>query len=132
MVDAIQPFHGGNVAHTSQPEILRWLSNVDKHRQVHRIGRTAADMGAIALRSEAPIEIVHNWRHQGEVKDGSVMGRLKFRRPETAQAVDLVPVFAFEPSIQISDKPVEYRPLVSLMEAIRSEVLTSLRPWRTC
>jgi hypothetical protein len=81
MVEAVQPFHGEDRAHTSPLEILRWLSNRDKHRQVHVIGRTAVDMGPIELRSETPLTVVKNWRREGEVQDESVVGRLKFRRP---------------------------------------------------
>jgi hypothetical protein len=126
MVEMIQPFHGGDVAHTSPLEILRWLSNVDKHRQVHVIGRTAVDVAPMEVSAEVPIEIVHQWRKEGEVQDGSVMGRLKFRRPETAQSIDVLPFLAFEASIQINDQPVEYRPLASAMEVIRAATLDIL------
>ena len=123
MVETLQPFHGGDRAHTSPIEILRWLSNRDKHRQVHVIGRTAVDMGPFHFQSGVPVEVVHEWRHTGDVHDGSVMGRLKFHPPEGVPHIDFVPTFAFEPSIQISDEPVEFRPLASAMDVIREHVL---------
>ncbi len=123
LVEAVQPFHGEDIAHTSPLEILRALSNVDKHRKVHVIGRTAVDMAPVHMQSETPIDIVHEWRHEGEVQDGTVMGRLKFRRPELPQRLDVLRTFAHEASIQISDDPVEFRPLASLMEVIRGDVM---------
>ncbi|MGY1684942.1 hypothetical protein ACI8AK_05065 [Geodermatophilus sp. SYSU D00867] len=123
MIDAVQPFYGGDRAHTSPLQILRWLSNRDKHRQVHVIGRTAVDMGPFVIRSEAPLEVVHEWRREGEIGHGSVVGRLKVRRPVDPQYFDVMPTFAFEASIQISDEPVEYRPLASAMDVIREKTL---------
>lgn len=126
LIDAVQPLHGTDRAHTSPLETLRWLSNRDKHRQVQVIGRTAVDLASITVQSETPLEIVHNWRREGEVQDGSVVGRLKFRRPVGPQSFDVHPTFGFEASIQISDEPVEHRPLASAMEVIRGQVLNIL------
>jgi hypothetical protein len=123
MIAGAQPYHGGERAHTSPLEILRWLANRDKHRQVHLIGRTAVDIGPFHFESEVPIEVVHEWRHEGEVHDGSVMGRLKFRPPVGVRYIDFTPSFAFEPSIQISNEPVEFRPLASVMDVVREHVL---------
>lgn len=43
-VESVQPFHAGH-AHAVALESLRWLSNVDKHRGVHVVARTAFDAG---------------------------------------------------------------------------------------
>src|SRR5207248_5056126 len=52
-----------------------------------------------------------------------VMLRLKVKRRAGPQTIDLNPTFAFAPSLQISDNPVEFRQLAGLMEAMKDEVL---------
>lgn len=126
LVEAVQPFHGGDQAHTSPLEVLRWLSNVDKHRAVHVVGRTQFDVGDVLVRSDPPLEVVEEWRHAGNVQDNAVVVRLKLRRPAAGTPVDLTPTFAHTATIQISDDPLEHRTLGSAMDVMRDEVLRIL------
>lgn len=126
LVDAVQPFHGGDQAYTSPLEVLRWLSNIDKHRFVHMVGRTVYDFGSVLVRSSAPLEVVEEWRCEGQVDDNAVVARLKLRRPRDSGPIDLVPTFAHTPSIQISEAPVEFRSLASAMDAMHDAVLAVL------
>lgn len=125
-VEAMQPFHEGVQAHTSPLEVLRWLSNVDKHRAVHIVGRTVFDMGPTIVRSPTPLEVVDDWRLEGEAADGAVVARLKIRRPPASQEIDLMPTFAHIASIQISEEPVDFRSLPSAMDVMREHVLYTL------
>ncbi len=45
MIKRVQPYHGGQLAHAVPLEVLRWLSNVDKHRFLHEVGCIAIDLG---------------------------------------------------------------------------------------
>lgn len=78
-VEAIQPFHAPR-PHTVPLESLRWLSNVDKHRAVHVVGRVAFDAGPIIVDGDQ-YEVVEEERFAGELKDNDVVARLKFKRP---------------------------------------------------
>ena len=64
-VESVQPLHGGEQAHTHPLEILRWLSNVDKHRAVHVVERTDFGSGPVLVRSSHPLEAVKEWRLDG-------------------------------------------------------------------
>jgi hypothetical protein len=126
VVEAVQPFHGGALAHTHPLEILRWLSNVDKHRAIHIVNRTAVDMGPIGVGSPTPIEILEDWRLTGTAEHGTVLARLKVRRPPQTQPLDVMPTFAHMASIQISDNPVEIRSLSSAIDDMHTYVLEVL------
>ncbi|MFI5588384.1 hypothetical protein ACIA5G_25250 [Amycolatopsis sp. NPDC051758] len=116
-IEALQPFHGGDRAHTSPLEVLRWLSNLDKHRAVHIVGRIYFDLAPVVIRSAAPIKVVEERRHEGPIDgDNKAMLFLKFECPQGNVPIDVVPTFAFSPSIQISDDPIEYRALACAME----------------
>jgi hypothetical protein len=123
LVESLQPFHGAARAHTAPLEILRWLCNVDKHRSVHVGGRPAFDLAPVIVESVVPLEIVEERRHEGPVEDNTVVARLKLKRPVGSTPVELRPTFAYLPTLQISDHPVEYRSLGSIMEVLRDEVL---------
>ncbi|PXY35263.1 hypothetical protein BAY59_04755 [Prauserella coralliicola] len=123
VVEATQPFHGGAEAHTSPLEVLRVLSNVDKHRFVHVLRRAYIDLAPVDIRSEVPLEVVEEWHHEGLAEDNDVILRLKLKRPVNTGPVDLTPVFSYIPTIQISEDPVEYRTLDSAVEAMLTEVL---------
>ena len=101
MIESLQPFHSGDRAHTAPLAVLQWLSNVDKHRFVHIVGRTAVDFGPVILRAEPAIEIVEEWRHEGPVDEGTVVARLKLKRPADGTSLDVVPTFAHIPTLQI-------------------------------
>jgi hypothetical protein len=107
-------------------EILRWLCNVDKHRSVHVVGRTAFDLAPVIVESTSPLDVVDEWRHEGQVDDNTVVARLKLTRPLGNAPVDLHPTFAHLPTLQISDSPAEYRSLGSVMESLRDAVLRVL------
>lgn len=126
LIDAVQPFHGGAAAHTSPLEILRWLSNLDKHRTVHVVGRTAFDLAPVIVKAATPIEIVDEWRLEGQVKDNAAVVRLKFKRPLGNHPLDLVPTFAHIASIRISEQPEEFRSLGGVMSAMGEQVLAVL------
>jgi hypothetical protein len=126
IIEALQPLHGGAEAHTAPLEILRWMSNVDKHRAVHVMGMTSVDFGPIELDSPTPLEVVEQWQHHGQVTDGIVLARLAVKRPASRQTVDAHPTFAHTPTLQISDAPIEYRSLSSLMAAMNKAVLEVL------
>jgi len=126
IVDAVQPFPGGNVAHTSPIEILRYLSNRDKHRAVQVVARNSLHLVPIEVQSEVPIDVVHRWQREGPTENGDVVARLKFRRTVESQSVDVIPTMTHEASVQISDEPVDYRPLGEVMDAMRDYVLRIL------
>lgn len=126
VIEKLQPFHGGAEAHTAPLEILRWMSNVDKHRTVHVTGMTSVDFGPIELDSSTPLEIVEQWHHEGQVTDGTVLARLVLKRPTGRQVVDVRPIFAHRATLQISDSPIEYRSLASLMPALNQAVLEAI------
>lgn len=126
LVDAVQPLRGGAEAYTSPLEILRWLSNLDKHRAVHVVGRTAWDLGEVLVQSDPPLKVIEQWRLDGPAEDGAVVGRLKLKRPRESQELLLMPTLAYEASVQISDDPVAYRGLGSAMEAMREMVMSIL------
>ncbi|WP_063126127.1 hypothetical protein [Nocardia fusca] len=120
LVEAVQPFHA------DQPDrvpldSLRWLSNVDKHRAVHIVGRTAFDAGPIITDSE--YEIIDDERIAGEVSDGSVVARLRFRRPANSTDFAVHPTFEYSPSLQVNDSPEKFVPLDVVMDAINEDVL---------
>jgi hypothetical protein len=126
VVEALQPFHGGDQAYTSPLAILAWLNNLDKHRAVHVIGRTSINLGPTVVDSTHPLEIVENWRTEGPVEDGAVVARLKLRRPAAQQYVDLRPMPAFVLSLPIRDNPTEYRSIASLVPKMNEKVLEAL------
>jgi hypothetical protein len=126
VVEAMQPFHGGDEAHTAPLEVLRWLSNVDKHRNVHVVGRTVFNTGPTLIKASTPTEVVDESRHEGATEDGTVVARLKFKRPEAGEPIDLAPTFAHIASIQVSEGPREYRSLAGAMQVTREDVLKVL------
>jgi len=126
LVESVQPFHAGAQAHTAPLEVLRWLSNVDKHRFVHVVGRTLVDLAPVLVGAAVPLEVVEQWRHEGAAADGTVVARLSIRRPPDGVPVDLRPTFAHLPTVQINDNPVEHRSLASAMDAMRDAVLQVL------
>ena len=93
VVDALQPYHGGTDAYMAPLEILRWLSNADKHRQIHLVGMTSVDFGPIDVEATWPVEIVEEWRHDGLIADGDVAARLVVKRPVGSHTIDTKPVF---------------------------------------
>jgi hypothetical protein len=123
-VEAIQPFHGSR-PHAVPLESLRWLSNVDKHRAVHVVGRVAFDTGPIIV-DGAQYEVVEEQRFAGELADNDVVARLKFKRPVQGGELSLIPTFAFSPSLQVSDDPVELFPLDVVMEALTEDITAVL------
>ncbi|GAA4667972.1 hypothetical protein [Amycolatopsis dongchuanensis] len=122
-IESVQPFHGNDKAHTHPLEILRWMSNVDKHRAVHVLGRTAFDVGPVLVRSTPPLEVADEWRREGPTSDGDVIARVKLRRPPSGTSVDLIPTFAHTACLQISDDPEEVHALDSVMDVMREHVL---------
>lgn len=123
VVKAVQPFHGGAHAHIAPLEILRWLSNVDKHRTIHIVGKTHVDLGPIRLASQSPLEVVEDWRLEGPAEDGAVVARLRLKRPTDSQPIDVAPVFAHEATLQICDAPqATYRALASVMDVMKKDV----------
>lgn len=132
VVKAVQPFHGGAHAHTAPLEILRWLSNVDKHRAVHIVGRTHVDLGPVLLASPSPLEVVEEWRLEGPAEDGAVVARLKLKRPTNSQPIDVAPIFAHEAALQICDAPqATYRDLASVMDVMKEHVFGVLAAFST-
>ncbi len=126
IVDAMQPFHGGDCAHTSPLEILRYLSNVDKHRFIHVVGRTYIDLTPVKVRSEPPLDIIEEKRYEGPAEDNQAVLLLKLKRPSGNATIELVPTFAFSATIQTSEKPEDFRTLYSVMEAMTDNVLEVL------
>jgi hypothetical protein len=127
MIEGSQPFHGGAQAHTAPLEILRWLSNVDKHQAVHVLGRTAVDFGPALVEAAFPVEVVEEWRLDGPAADGAVVARLKLRRPSGDNLeLQVRPTFAHIASLRISETPEEYRDLPSLMTVLSERVLWTL------
>jgi len=123
-VEAIQPFHAPR-PHAVPLESLRWLSNVDKHRAVHVVGRVAFDAGPIIVDGDQ-YEVVEDERFAGELKDNDVVARLKFKRPAQSGELSLIPTFAFSPSLQVSQDPAEFFPLDVVMEAMTKDVTAVL------
>lgn len=123
IVDSLQPFHGGPLTHTAPLEILRHLSNHDKHRTVQVVSRNSLGLLPIEVQSAISIDVVEQWQRDGPAEDGDVVARLKFRRPFGDHTVDVTPTMAHQASVQISDDPVEYRPLGELMDVLRDWVL---------
>lgn len=133
IVEAVQPFHGGDQAHTTPLEVLRWLSNVDKHRAVHVVNCVAVDLGSLLLDSAPQAEVVDEYRKVGPVKDGDVVARLKLKRTHgDAYSLDLTPAVGFSMSIPISEHPEEHRNLHSTMETIRDAVSDVLAAISAC
>lgn len=124
VIKALQPFHGGDLAHTAPLEVLRWLSNVDKHRAVHIVGRTSVDMGPTIVSSSTPLDVLEDWRLDGIAEDGAIVARLTLKRPRVGQPIDLQPTFAHIESVQICDEPEpEFRSLSSAMQVMSDRVL---------
>jgi hypothetical protein len=118
-----QPFPGGDIAHTSPLEILRQLSNHDKHRTVQVVGSNfVGAITPIEIASDVPIDIVEQWHKEGLAKDGDVVARLKFKRPVGSREIVVTPVMSYMASLRISDTPEEYRDIASLMDAMREAV----------
>jgi hypothetical protein len=127
IVEAVQPFHGGPAAHTAPLEVLRWLSNVDKHRAVHIVGRVAVDMGPAIIRSAVPLDVVDEWRLDGPATDGAVIARLIVRRPASSEEIEIVPSFGHLSTIQIADGPEpELRSLASAMDVTQQRTFEVL------
>ena len=132
-LEAVQPFHGGDQAHTAPLEVLRWLSNVDKHRAVHVVNCVAVGLGSLLLDSAPQVEVVDEYRKTGPVENGDVVARLKLRRAHgNAYSLDLTPAFGFSMSIPISEHPEEHRSLHSAMDVIRDAVFDVLAALSTC
>ena len=104
-MDALQPLHGGDRSHLAPLEILRWLSNVDKHRHLHIVGSMQIDLGGSIVCGDGPLDVIEQEIAEGESVDGEVVGRVVLRRPVTGLAIDLRPTFAYTPSIRICDSP---------------------------
>ena len=128
VVSAFQPYHGGGEAYMAPLEVLRWLSNMDKHRVIRVVGRTQENLGLpIIVRSPRPVVIVEEWTLDGPATNGTVIARLKFVRDIDPGAVDVIPTFLHIESIQICDQPAgEYRTLGSAMDITRDKVLEVL------
>lgn len=105
---------------------LQWLNNVDKHRRVRVIGRTAYDVGPIEVVSDVPLEIVEQWVRSGPADDGDVVGRVKVRRPVGGREVELRPLFAHIESLQAGDDPDDVRPVEFVFDPIQHWVLATL------
>lgn len=117
------PDHHQRQAHSSPLETLRWLCNVDKHRSVHVVGRTAVDLTPIQVQAATPLEVVEQWQHEGPVDDDTIVARLTIKRPAQRQPVDLYPIFTHLATLQTSDNPVEHRSVASLLPAMSEAVL---------
>jgi hypothetical protein len=122
LVERVQPLHGGDLAHTDPLAVLHFLSNVDKHRFMHGVDRTAIDPGPAEVESAQPLEVVEDWRHEGLVEPGLVLRRLKLRRRPGVRLVGVKAVFSHAPTVQISDDPVAHRTLASTMDVLRDRV----------
>lgn len=125
-IASVQPLHGGDQAYTHPLEILRWLSNVDKHRAVHVVGRTDFGGGPVLVHSTPQLEAVKEWRLDGPAKDGDLVARVWLRRPPGTVSVDLQPTFFYTASLPISDDPSKLRSLSSAMDAMRAHVLDAV------
>lgn len=123
MVEQVQPFRAGQPAHAAPLEVLRWLSNVDKHRFMHAVDCTAIDFGPTLINAPDPLQVVEDWRYDGPAEHGRVLVRLKLRRPHGRITIEPMPVFAHLFTVQISDNPVEHRSLGSVMDVTKETVL---------
>jgi hypothetical protein len=92
----------------------------------HVVGRTHVDLVPVFVEAAVPLEVVEQWRHEGAAADDTVVARLNIRRPPEGTPVDLRPIFAHLPTVQISDNPVDHRSLASAMDAMRDAVLQIL------
>jgi hypothetical protein len=127
IVETVQPLHGGALAHTAPLQILRWMSNADKHRSVHIVERMSVDMGPIVVSSRLPLQVVEEWTREAPASDGDVIARLKLRRPLQSTPILLHPQFGHMPTLRISDdEPPEYRSLGSAIDVMVAAVLDLL------
>lgn len=127
IVEALQPLHGQDKAHTAPLEIVRWMSNLDKHRFPHVVARTHVNAGPpVVLRSGQPLEILRFIPTAGPIEPGGVVATARLARPTASGGVDLVPTFAHYAAVQTSDEPVEYRALYTLMPNMTDLVLQVL------
>jgi hypothetical protein len=123
-VEAIQPFHGSR-PHAVPLESLRWLSNVDKHRAVHVVGRVAFDTGPIIV-DGAQYEVVEEQRFAGELADKRCGGAPEVQTSSAGWELSLIPhvrVLAFPPGQR---RPVELFPLDVVMEALTEDITAVL------
>lgn len=93
------------------------------------VGRNTIDLNLTKIKSPAPLEVVEEWRHEGDVEgDGTVVMRLKLKRAASNERfiADVTPTFAYFASLQISDAPVEFRALHGVMEVMTNAVLEVL------
>ncbi|WP_194838573.1 hypothetical protein [Nocardia sp. XZ_19_369] len=122
LVEDVQPLNT-DPPRRAPLESLRWLSNVDKHRAVHVVGRMAFDAGPIILDPDGKYEILEQERVTGEVADTSVVARLKMKRPNKPGSLNVYPTFQYSPSLQVSEDPAEFVPLHVAMDAMSEAVL---------
>ncbi|WP_084134377.1 hypothetical protein [Actinopolyspora erythraea] len=122
LIEEMQPFHETD-ATTAPLEVLRWLSNVDKHRAVHVVGSTFFDVGLPLVLSDPPLDIVDEYRYEGQATDGTVVARVTAKRPQSPQTIEVRPTFAHGPTLQIRDNPVDFRRLGEVMDVLRDSVL---------
>lgn len=121
LVEKVQPFQADQ-PENAPLEWLRWLSNMDKHRTVHILGRMEFDAGPIIVTGDNRYEIVDEWHITGPVQDGDVVARLKIRRPAGNQEIILTPTFTYSPALQVGDEPGRPIPLHVVMRAIQEYV----------
>ncbi len=123
LVESVQPFHYSSPSQ-SPLEWLRWLSNADKHRAVRVVGRAGVDLGPVVVPNDEEFEIVEERRMTGAIGDGSVVGSVKLRlNPQGSRELKLLPTFAYTPSLEVSENPVEFIPLSRAMESMTASVL---------
>jgi hypothetical protein len=119
IVELVQPYHDSSRAHIDPLEVLRFLSNVDKHRAVHIVENVQVSLGPVLLHCDPPIEVVHEWVREGPANDGDVLARIKFRRPTTTGSIDMLPVFTHATVLQVCDEPREHLRLHIAMEVTK-------------
>lgn len=124
VIEAVQPLRGGDRAHTAPLEIVRWLSNMDKHRSLRFVVLASVDLMPVHINSDGPVEVIEERRHEGPIEgDNKTLLFLKIKRPLGSAPIDLAPTFGFSPSLQISEEPLEFRPLASAMPIMTEAVL---------
>ncbi|MGW4526949.1 hypothetical protein [Amycolatopsis sp. NPDC004378] len=124
VIESLQPFHGGDRAHTAPLEIVRWLSNMDKHRSLRFVVFSSVDLLPVHVQSDPPVDVIEERRQEGPVEgDNKTLLSVKIKRPAGSGPIDVVPTFGLSPSIQISEDPVEFRPLASAMPIMTDTVL---------
>ncbi|MFC6093931.1 hypothetical protein [Saccharothrix lopnurensis] len=123
LVESVQPFRL-SMPYQSPLEWLRWLSNADKHRAVRVVGRAGVDIGPIVVPNDEEFEIVQERRTTGSLDDGSVVGSVRLRlNPRGSREIELLPTFAYSPSLEVGEDPAEFIPLSVVMGLMTANVL---------